>query len=257
MLMEQRGLQLLLAVPPNPVAAEAAPRDHEDEGKDRTGLGLVWQAATDLLCDYLEAHASTFFSGAFAWDVVCELGAGAGVCGMLAARLGARRVVLTDYHSFVLTLLRANVERNGLGERCAVSPLSWSEASTDAEAGLCTRQSLLLLGSDLAPSEVCAHLPSLSPKSHSFELPYASSSMFRGLMSRFHVPSPPSHQRWLLASWAQLPLASSRVQTPPARQSSSTPTASGTPSTSTGRAAQWSKKKPTRPSTCYGSSSPL
>lgn len=161
MLIEQRGLQLLLAVSPHQAGRDSA-GGHED-GKDHTGLGLVWQAATDMLCDYLEAHASTLFSGDSAWDEVCELGAGAGVCGMLAGRLGAHRVVLTDYHPSVLTLLRANVERNGLGGRCEVVLLAWSEASTGAEAGLrpaCTEphQSLLLIGSDLAPSEVAARL---------------------------------------------------------------------------------------------------
>jgi len=112
---------------------------HADFVKDGTGVGQVWQAATDILCDFLESFPSVV-------DVpsVLELGAGVGVPGLLAARLGARRVVLTDYQPHVLARLRQNVAANQLERACAVEHLSWGELPDSAE------RYQLLMGADLA-----------------------------------------------------------------------------------------------------------
>lgn len=65
--------------------------------------GEVWAGAY-VLCEFLEAHK--------AWvqgrDVL-ELGAGCGLCGLVSAALGARRVVLTDEYP---DLLELNIVKN-------------------------------------------------------------------------------------------------------------------------------------------------
>jgi predicted nicotinamide N-methyase len=83
-----------------PPAAPAAPQEEPDK-PDLLGLD-VWPAALEL-CNYLAAHPSLVSSAA-----VLELGAGVGLPGLLAARLGAFRVVLTDYEPQVV----AHVARN-------------------------------------------------------------------------------------------------------------------------------------------------
>jgi len=120
---------------------------HADFVKDGTGVGQVWQAATDILCDFLESFPSVV-------DVpsVLELGAGVGVPGLLAARLGARRVVLTDYQPHVLARLRQNVAANQLERACAVEHLSWGELPDSAE------RYQLLMGADLAATSRSASL---------------------------------------------------------------------------------------------------
>ena len=63
-----------------------------------------------VLCREMAAHPS-----AVAGAAVLELGAGTGVCGLLAARLGAARVVLTDYTDGVLRNLRDCMHLNAGG----------------------------------------------------------------------------------------------------------------------------------------------
>lgn len=86
-----------------PPAAPAA-EPEQSEGPEKPDLlGLdVWPAALEL-CTYLAAHPSLVAGAA-----VLELGAGVGLPGLLAARLGASRVVLTDYEPQVV----AHVARN-------------------------------------------------------------------------------------------------------------------------------------------------
>ena len=56
---------------------------------------------------------------------VVELGAGAGLCAMVAARCGARRTAATDGDDRCLDLLRRNVAANGLDSTVAVSKCFW------------------------------------------------------------------------------------------------------------------------------------
>ena len=83
--------------------------------------GIVWESAF-CLAQLLQRDGGKRVRG----KRVVELGAGAGLLGMSAAKLGAEDVVLTD-HPSALPLLRRNVERNFPDETAAVSciPLDW------------------------------------------------------------------------------------------------------------------------------------
>ena len=69
-----------------------------------TGLGM-WKGA-DVLCDYLVSTQLV------AKKRVLELGAGVGLCSLVAYHLGASRVLCTDGDSTVLRNLRYNICRN-------------------------------------------------------------------------------------------------------------------------------------------------
>ena len=109
---------------------------------DTTGcIGrIVWPAA-EVLCDFLQDEREWVAS----MPCAIELGAGMGVPGMLAARLGLPRVALSDYHPLVLNSLREAVSINALASSCTVVELSWLEA--DAAAAASTYA--LALGADL------------------------------------------------------------------------------------------------------------
>ncbi|RLN57786.1 hypothetical protein BBJ28_00004903 [Nothophytophthora sp. Chile5] len=66
--------------------------------------GEVWAGAL-VLCEFLEAQAEALVHGR---DVI-ELGAGCGLCGLVAASLGAKSVVLTDEYP---DLLERNITKN-------------------------------------------------------------------------------------------------------------------------------------------------
>ncbi|RLN02689.1 hypothetical protein BBJ28_00016348 [Nothophytophthora sp. Chile5] len=66
--------------------------------------GEVWAGAL-VLCEFLEAQAGALVHGR---DVI-ELGAGCGLCGLVAASLGAKSVVLTDEYP---DLLERNITKN-------------------------------------------------------------------------------------------------------------------------------------------------
>ena len=68
----------------------------------------IWKAA-ETLGHYLSKHSITLILN----RSVLELGVGLGLCGILAHRLGASRVCLTDGDSDALPLLKENLERNG------------------------------------------------------------------------------------------------------------------------------------------------
>eukprot|EP00884_Botryococcus_braunii_P021834 jgi/Botrbrau1/8334/Bobra.0081s0023.1 len=90
---------------------------------DQVGLDL-WPASF-YMCRYLPAL------GSFLEDTpVLELGCGVGMCGLLAARLGASSVLLTDYDDWVLGFARRNVIQNQLAEKVEVRKLDWREPAT-------------------------------------------------------------------------------------------------------------------------------
>lgn len=142
-LLTDPRLILELDALPGQEGAEA-PCSRDDFEKDGTGIGQVWHGAANLLCDYLTAHAGLLFERA---GSLLELGAGVGVPGLLAASLGAPRVVLTDFHPSVLSRLRTNVTLNGLETSCAVECCDWAEIQHTHLS-----RHPLLLGADLCAS---------------------------------------------------------------------------------------------------------
>lgn len=100
-----------------------------EEGALADGLGArLWRAAL-LLCESRE------FAPLIAGREVLELGAGVGLSGIAAARLGASRVVLTDCEATVLEILDRNAAANR--EVCAPCPLEvaylqWADDALDA-----------------------------------------------------------------------------------------------------------------------------
>lgn len=85
-------------------------------GRPLTGAWL-WESAL-ILAQFMSTHLD------FQNKSVLELGAGAGLPGLTAARLGATRVVLTDVKPLLPGLIN-NVEANGLGDRVEVRELVW------------------------------------------------------------------------------------------------------------------------------------
>lgn len=85
-------------------------------GRPLTGAWL-WDSAL-ILAQFMSTHFD------FQNKSVLELGAGAGLPGLTAARLGATRVVLTDVKPLLPGLIN-NVEANGLGDRVEVRELVW------------------------------------------------------------------------------------------------------------------------------------
>lgn len=77
------------------------------EGTLVDGLGArVWAVAHSLCSMLVEKPALVQHK------TVLEIGAGTGLCGILAAKLGAAQVTLTDYEGPVLRLLRESVAAN-------------------------------------------------------------------------------------------------------------------------------------------------
>ena len=99
-----------------------------------TWLGTeLWPAARALVA-FLEERRTALASAA----QVLELGAGTGACGLAAAALGARRVLLTD-KPVLLPLMRANVVANRFdrGGGCVVecAELTWRSRGHERRSG--------------------------------------------------------------------------------------------------------------------------
>ena len=91
-------------------------------------VGLqVWRGAL-LLCDYLLARPALVRG-----TTILELGAGCGLCGLLAAGT-ARRVFVTDNVEGVLANAQANVELNGVEAVARVRTLDWAEPVLPSDA---------------------------------------------------------------------------------------------------------------------------
>jgi predicted nicotinamide N-methyase len=83
----------------------------QDNMPTATGLAL-WQG-TERLSHYLVQHANLVQAKS-----VLEVGAGTGLCGIVAHLLGASRVLVTDGDSTVLPNLRRNVEPYSNAIKC-------------------------------------------------------------------------------------------------------------------------------------------
>ena len=93
--------------------------------EDRTGLQL-WAASLVLSHWLLELRDQ------LTGRAVCELGAGCGLCGLVAAKLcGATQTLLTDLAPRTLENLQHNLALNGLREpRARAALLDWRDASS-------------------------------------------------------------------------------------------------------------------------------
>lgn len=97
------------------------------QGRDATAR-WVWDAAAPMatwMCEHPHRVAG---------KTVVELGAGPGMPGIVAARLGARRVTLTDLPS-ELALPRLNARENGVEAAVDVAPCTWGDAEAIAALG--------------------------------------------------------------------------------------------------------------------------
>lgn len=103
------------------------------EGRLGAGLGARPWPCAGLLCRALAEERSLRDAE------VLELGCGVGVCGISAAVLGARRVVLTDCVPDVLDLAAANIGLNAsrvLPGTCHVRWFDWTSDSANFGEGL-------------------------------------------------------------------------------------------------------------------------
>lgn len=109
-----------------------------------TGLAL-W-AGAQRLAEYLEQNSSIIHQ-----KRVLELGAGVGLPGLVAHRLGASHVHLTDGDAKVLENLRQNVGINKLQDTAdvKVSQLIWGKQPTQQQNQLLMQQYDVILASDL------------------------------------------------------------------------------------------------------------
>lgn len=94
-----------------------------DVGPGTTGAA-VWIAGT-ALASYLAANPGRTVSD----QTVVELGCGTGLVGIVAARCGAREVILTDGNPDLLERASGNAAVNlpSAGSRVRVRPLKWGE----------------------------------------------------------------------------------------------------------------------------------
>lgn len=110
-------------------------------GRVLTG-SWVWNSAV-VLAEWMATRCK-LFDFDFKDKTVIELGAGAGLPGLMAALLGASRVVLTDVESLLPGLLQ-NVDANGLGDRVEVRELVWGSDESVSQANELGEFDLILM----------------------------------------------------------------------------------------------------------------
>ena len=112
--------------------------------------GTVWDSAL-LLARELAARP-----GWMRQLPVLELGAGTGLAGLTARKLGASRLTLTDLPN-LLPLLETNLKLNGeTSDACAARPLLWQQAGTSwLSSGHCFSRVVM--------SDVLYHEPQYDP----------------------------------------------------------------------------------------------
>lgn len=97
-----------------------------NKGKKTLFATYVWSGSivlSNLLCD--------LYRDLIVDKSVVEFGAAAGIPSVVAAKIGAKRVIATDYPSkSVLRNLRKNCERNGVTDRVRVTEYIWGEDAT-------------------------------------------------------------------------------------------------------------------------------
>jgi len=80
---------------------------------------VVWPSAVEL-AKFFAGHVSLLKG-----KKVVELGSGTGLCGIVAACLGAEVVVLTDSAESSLELIKENARLNGVEGKCKCESLTW------------------------------------------------------------------------------------------------------------------------------------
>ncbi|PWW75645.1 hypothetical protein C7212DRAFT_204697 [Tuber magnatum] len=137
-------------------------------GSGTTGL-RTWEAALALAEYLIVSHLGRFYSfpgaGVIAGErlveeagSVLELGAGTGLVGIVAARLGAGRVVLTDGDEGVCDALKAGLKWNGVADVASVRRLMWGEEAEEGEGNEGERFDLVV-GADVTyDSSAIPHL---------------------------------------------------------------------------------------------------
>jgi predicted nicotinamide N-methyase len=78
-------------------------------------------------------------------ESVVELGAGCGLAGLVAAKLGAKSVIFTDYDYGSLNLIDESMNLNDLKQNCSTIFLEWGNIANAKQIGDIT----LAIGSDL------------------------------------------------------------------------------------------------------------
>ena len=105
---------------PNPTIALRAHKQYENS----TGMA-VWKGS-EVMAAFLLQHEATMVQN----RTICELGAGVGLCGIVASRLGAKSVLMTDGDTTVLENLRHNVDLNSTTTTATIPDDSESHSNT-------------------------------------------------------------------------------------------------------------------------------
>lgn len=100
-------------------------------GEDHFVAGVVWNAAK-VFSQYL---CTALADGQLAGKRILELGAGTGLAGLMAARLGASEVVLSDL-PMALPLLRDIIALNGAEANVRAAELAWGPQGASDLAAL-------------------------------------------------------------------------------------------------------------------------
>ncbi|VDM76868.1 unnamed protein product [Strongylus vulgaris] len=103
-------------------------------------------------------------------DSVClELGAGTGIVGLAVAKLDVKKVILTDFPGDeILSLLRENIEKNHLTNKCEVKGLDWQNAESIAAVLDSITELDFLIASDVF-YDVCTFRPLIATISAFFD----------------------------------------------------------------------------------------
>lgn len=118
------------------------------------GGGIIWDAARVML-HFLskKVHGFSDYLGEAKLGTIVELGAGTGVAGLALAKLfsDSHRVILTEYSSGCLELMKESIKINGLQERVKQVPMKWGreEAQGLLKTEIGDSMVDLIIGTDL------------------------------------------------------------------------------------------------------------